>query len=88
MSIKGEIEILSTEPRRLISKEPVGASTFFEHKSARAVGDVEALKPETRKLLDSEPLPYPDDFTMIYDCGDALRNSIRDVILHNRPKIF
>lgn len=88
VSIKGEIEILSTEPRRLISKEPVGASTFFEHKSARAVGDIEALKPETLKLLDSEPLPYPDDFTMIYDCGDALRNSIRDVILHNRPKIF
>ena len=83
-SIKGEIEIMSTNPRRLINKEPIGASTFFEHKSARAVGDIEALKPEARKLLESEPLPYPDDFTMIYDCGEALKNSIHDVILHNR----
>jgi hypothetical protein len=88
VNIKGEVEVLSTGPRRLINKEPVGASTSFEHRSARAVGDIEALKPETRKLLDSEPLPYPDDFTMIYDCGELLKNSIRDVILHNRPKIY
>ncbi|UCH15382.1 MAG: hypothetical protein JSV22_05300, partial [Bacteroidales bacterium] len=71
VNIKGEIEIVSTNPRRLISKEPVAASTYFEHLTARAVGDIEALKPETRKLLENEPVPFPDDFAMIYDCSEA-----------------
>lgn len=87
VNIKGEIEIVSTNPRRLLSKEPVAASTYFEHLTARAVGDIEALKPETRRLLENEPIPFPDDFAMIYDCSEALKNSIRDVIIHNRYKI-
>ncbi len=88
VTIKGEIEIISTNPARLITKEPVAASTYFDHVSARAVGDIEALKPETRKLLEIEPLPFPDDFAMVYDCSEALKNSIRDVIIHNRYKIY
>ena len=88
VNIKGEIEIISTDPSRLITKEPVAASTYFEHLSARAVGDLEALKPETRRLLENEPLPFPDDYAMIYDCSEALKNSIRDVIIHNRYRIY
>jgi hypothetical protein len=88
VNIKGEIEIISTVPSRLIAKEPVAASTHFEHVSARAVGDIEALKPESRRLLENEPLPFPDDFAMIYDCSEALKNSIRDVIIHNRYRIY
>lgn len=87
VNIKGEIEIISANPSRLISKEPVAASTYFEHLTARAVGDIEALKPETRRLLENEPIPFPDDFAMIFDCSEALKNSIRDVIIHNRYKI-
>ncbi len=88
VNIKGEIEIISTNPSRLIATEPVAASTYFEHLSARAVGDLEALKPETRRLLENEPLPFPDDNAMIYDCSEALKNSIRDVIIHNRYRIY
>jgi hypothetical protein len=88
VTIKGEIEIISTNPSRLITKEPIAASTYFEHLTARAVGDIEALKPETRKLLENEPLPFPDDLAMIFDCSEALKNSIRDVIIHNRYRIY
>lgn len=87
VNIKGEIEILSTKPKRIIKKDPIAASTHFEHLSARAIGDIEALDRETRKLVETGPLPFPDDFTMIYDCSEALRNSIRDVIRHNRYHI-
>ncbi len=87
VNIKGEVEIISTNPKRIIKKDPVAASTHFEHVSARAVGDIEALDRETRRLTEVEPLPFPDDFTMIYDCSEALKNSIRDVISHNRYHI-
>ena len=87
MTIKGEIEIISTKPQRIIKKDPVAASTYFEHVSARAVGDIDALDRETLRLTEIDPLPFPDDFAMIFDCSEALKNSIRDVISHNRYNI-
>ncbi len=84
VNIKGEVEFISAKPKRIIKKDPIAASTRFEYLSARAIGDIEALDRETRRLTEIEPLPFPDDFTMIYDCSEALKNSIRDVITHNR----
>jgi hypothetical protein len=84
VGIKGEIEIISLNPKRILKKDPIAASTHFEHLSARAVGDIEALNQATRRLIEVGPLPFPDDFTMIYDCSEALKNSIRDVITHNK----
>ncbi len=43
VEIRGEVEILSMNPERLIQKEPFGATNQFEHSSARAIGDVGAL---------------------------------------------
>lgn len=83
VNIKGEIEIMSAMPKRIITKDPVAASTYFENLSARAIGDIEALDRETLRLIEVEPLPFPDDFEMINNCSEALKNSIRDVIRHN-----
>ena len=74
---------MSAMPKRIITKDPVAASTYFEHLSARAIGDIEALDRETLRLIEVEPLPFPDDFEMINNCSEALKNSIRDVIRHN-----
>ena len=47
-TIKGNLEIISVNPKQLLKKEPVAATTHFEHLSARAIGDINALKPETK----------------------------------------
>lgn len=86
-TLQGYLEIISLNPKQLLKKEPVAASTHFEHVSARAIGDINALKPETRKLIEQKRLPFPDDFTMIYDCTETIKLSIRDALQANRSLI-
>jgi hypothetical protein len=83
-NIKGEIEFSSVNPQSLLKKQPIGASTHFEHVSARAVGDVNALTPESRQLIEMKPMPFPDDIRMVVDCTEALKKAINEAIQYNR----
>jgi hypothetical protein len=83
-NIKGEIEFSSANPQALIKKQPIGATTHFEHVSARAVGDVNALSPESRQLIEMKPVPFPDDIRMVVDCTEALKKAINEAIQYNR----
>ncbi|MBN2215153.1 MAG: hypothetical protein JW723_13005 [Bacteroidales bacterium] len=87
VTLKGEIEVISDNPKRLISKDPISATTEFHHKSARAVGDIEALDEETKKAVGVKEIPFPDDITMIYDTSEALKQAITDVIRSKRRYI-
>lgn len=87
VTLKGEIEVISDNPKRLISKDPVAATTEFHHVSARAVGDIEALDEKTRKAVGVNEVPFPDDITMIYDTSEALKNAISNVIRSKRRYI-
>jgi hypothetical protein len=83
-NIKGEIEFSSANPQALMKKQPIGASTHFEHASARAIGDVNALTPESKQLIEMKPVPFPDDIRMVVDCTEALKKAINEAIQYNR----
>lgn len=85
--IEGDVEIIQTNPRRLLKKDPIGAETFFEHHSARAIGDIGALSSESRKIVESDPVPFPHDFDMIFQCSETLKLAIRDILYRNRRYI-
>ena len=87
VTLKGEVETISSNPKRVISKDPVSATTEFRHASARAVGDLDALDDETRKLIDTKEIPFPDDITMVYDTSEGLKQAITDVIRKNRQYV-
>ena len=87
VTLKGEIEVISDNPKRLISKDPISATTEFHHVSARAVGDIEALDEKTKKAVGVNEVPFPDDITMIYDTSEALKNAISNVIRSKRRYI-
>jgi hypothetical protein len=87
VTLKGEIEVISANPKRLISKDPISATTQFQHKSARAIGDIEALDKETQKAVSVDEIPFPDDIAMIYDTSEGLKQAITDVIQNKRRYI-
>lgn len=87
-TIKGNIEFMSVNPRRLIKKEPVAGTTVFEHISGKAVGDRDALLKEDWDLINFDELPFPDDFRMLMDCAPILNQAITDAIRNNRNLIY
>ena len=76
--LEGEIELIQTEPRKVIKQVPIGAESIFEHISARAIGDVNALSDESKKLLKNTAVQFPRDLDLIVDGVETLKKSIRD----------
>ncbi len=87
VSIEGNIEIFSESPRRLLKREPLAATTKFEHFSARAVGDLEALDEETRKIVALKPIPFPSEAEMVYRTAETMRVAIASAVRNNRRLI-
>jgi hypothetical protein len=87
VEIKGEVEIYSINPERLIQKEPFGATNQFQHASARAIGDLEALTPEALEKTKQEKIPFPTDVDMVMTCTETIKPAIRNAIYANRQYI-
>lgn len=87
VEIRGEVEIYSMEPERLMQKEPFGAANQFEHISARAIGDLGALTEEALKKSQQEKIPFPTDVEMVMTCTETVKPAIRNAIYANRQYI-
>jgi hypothetical protein len=83
-NIQGEVEFVVLNPDQLLKKEPIGAETHFEFKSARSVGDIGALSTEQAQECQVKAVPFPSDFEMIARTYDNLRLAVRDVIYRNK----
>ena len=86
--INGEVEIVTVNPARVVKSDPLSADSYFEHISARAIGDEEALMPAELKKIQSEPIPFPSDIEMVISCTEALKMGIRDAMNRNRRFIL
>jgi len=87
VEIKGEVEIMSLNPQRLIQQEPFGAANQFEHFSARSIGDEGALTEEAFAMTQQEKLPFPTDVDMVLLCTETIKPAIRNAIYANRQYI-
>jgi len=87
VEIRGEVEILSINPDRLIQKEPFGATNHFEHFSARSIGDEGALTEEALAMTQQEKIPFPTDVDMVLLCTETIKPAIRNAIYANRQYI-
>jgi len=85
--IEGDIEILQSNPGKLLKKEPLGARSQFENISARAVGDIGALNNSQLQKTRTKPLPFPDDMEMIFRCSESLKQAINAAVQSNRRLI-
>lgn len=87
VEIRGEVEILSMNPDRLIQKEPFGATNHFEHFSARSIGDEGALTEEALTMAQQEKIPFPTDVDMVMLCTETIKPAIRNAIYANKQYI-
>jgi hypothetical protein len=85
--IDGDVEMLALSPEKTIKKEPIGATSNFEHVSARAIGDENALSDEQKKMLKSEVIEFPTDLDMVIMCTENLKRAIRGFMETNKRYI-
>jgi hypothetical protein len=85
--IAGDVEMLALYPEKTIKKDPIGATSNFEHVSARAIGDVNALSVAQKQMLQSQIVPFPLDVEMVIMCTENLKQAIRGFMETNRRYI-
>lgn len=81
--IQGDVEVTALNPEKMLKKDPIGATSDFEHISARAIGDVNALSEEQKRMLESKVVPFPTDLDMVIMCTENLKRAIRGLIQQN-----
>lgn len=86
--IDGDIEIIQTNPNKVLKKDPIGAQSNFENISARALGDVGALNASQIERTKTQIVPFPSDIEMVLRCSESLKMAIRGSIQSNRRLII
>lgn len=86
--IEGDVEVLTLNPEKVIKKDPIGADSYFEHISARAIGDVNALSERQKRQLGSKTVIYPSDIEMVIMCSENLKKAIRGIIQQDSRYIY
>jgi hypothetical protein len=81
--IDGDVEIVTVNPLKVLKKDPISAQSYFDHVSARAIGDLEALLPADKAKINSQPAPFPSDIEMVIRCSEALKVGIRRAMQQN-----
>jgi len=86
--IEGDVEVISMNPNKTLSREPVGAQSNFENISSRALGDTQALNAKQLERTKTAIVPFPTDVDMIVRCSESLKKAISTSIQSNRRFIF
>ncbi len=86
--IDGDVEVISMNPNKTLSKDPIGAQSNFENISSRALGDTQALNAQQLERTKTAIVPFPADVDMIVRCSESLKKAINTAILNNRRVIF
>jgi len=86
--ITGTLDFINLNTQQVIKTDPITSQFFFQHTSATANGNFDALKPETKEKLKIRPMPFPNDFEMILNAGDIIKDVARNIIRQNRHIIY
>jgi len=86
--IDGTVEVIESNPEKLLKKDPIFAESAFNHISSRAIGDIQALNADQLARTRISPIPFPDDIEMVVRCSEALKMAIRGAIQNNKRYIY
>ena len=78
--ISGTVDYYNKETRQMIGSFPVATDAVFEYIYARANGHLAALSKEQKALLKNRPVPFPPDFDLLFQAGEALKPLVKDLV--------
>lgn len=67
-----------------IDSYPLSTEFIFEHFYGQADGDQRALADEELQLIRVQALPFPTNEQMVYDAGEQLKATIKDIVSRQR----
>ncbi|MEL6140678.1 MAG: hypothetical protein AAFU67_03580, partial [Bacteroidota bacterium] len=76
--VTGELQLFSTDTRRIIDRRSLSAEALFENYASTFTGDRRALSSQTRQRLGNRPGPFPTNEHLILQAADQLKPILQE----------
>ena len=86
--ISGSLDYIDNHSGQLLKTDPITSESFFEHRSALAIGDINALKPETKAKIGRSPVPFPTGFDMLLQAGETMKDMIKNILWRHKNILY
>jgi len=74
---------LNLKTNQLLQTFPIASEFLFQNVYAHFQGDRRACEPDYLQNFDRRQVPFPTNEQMVYDCGEDLKNKLKDIISRN-----
>jgi hypothetical protein len=82
--VAGQVIFTDLQSAQQVDSYPLSTEFVFEHRYGRSKGDNRALNDDEKRLLELQAVPFPTNEQMVYDAGEQLKATIKDIIARQR----
>ncbi len=82
--VTGLVSYFNLNTNQLIESYPLTSQFIFENKYGTYKGNRKALDKKHLDLIKNEYIPFPSNEQMVFDCGEDLKNKIKNIIIGNK----
>ncbi|UMB61478.1 hypothetical protein MHL31_04550 [Lutibacter sp. A80] len=84
VQVTGIVNYFDLNTKQLIDSYPLTSQFIFENKYGTYKGNKSALDKKYLDLIANKYVPFPSNEQMIFDCGEDLKNKIKDIVITNK----
>lgn len=82
--VTGQVKYIDKITKQVFQTYPISSQFDFQHIYAKYKGDKRALEDNFLDLIQLQLVPFPTNEQMIYDCGQDLKQRLKNIIISNK----
>jgi len=84
VQVTAKVDYVNLKTNQLLQTFPIACEFVFRNVFASYKGDKRACENDYLSNFDRREVPFPSNEQMVYDCGEDLKNKLKDVIVRNK----
>ena len=84
VQVTAKVDYVNLKSNQLLQTFPIASEFVFKNVFASYKGDKRACDNDYLSNFDRREVPFPSNEQMVYDCGEDLKNKLKDVIVRNK----
>jgi len=84
VQVTAKVDYMNLKTNQLLQTFPIASEFVFKNVFASYKGDKRACENDYLSNFDRREVPFPSNEQMVYDCGEDLKNKLKDVIVRNK----
>ena len=82
--VVGNVSFTDLQTQQKLNSYPLSSEFVFEHVYANYNGDKRALENNLVSLLKLRAVPFPSNDQMVYDAGEDLKSTLKNIIVRHK----